>query len=778
MEPKRRSTRKRKADDVKDNDGAPPPKRAKLLRKQGRLAGLLCISIDVVFEIFSHLQPFDLLRLSRLSKEFRALLMSKSSITVWRSCIDNAGLPLPPPDTMNEPQLVRLAFDNVCQTCDAIARKVDWPLLKRLCSRCAKSKLTSIARGRYQHIEFLELILSRPDSNKPWLQVCLKEEYDDMTAKHLSLPAEDKEKFTQERTELVKTLSHYAKICKEWDEGRSEARTTELAELKEERYNAIVAKLAVLGWAAEIEGLLPSDDLRNHRLVKSPNPLTERTWKTIEPELILYMEEMKKKRLAREFAALVVTRKNAASKVLRTFKRSQLPWTEVMPGVADFHEFPPIVALLQEPAHATVDEHSFEALLPDLPTLIATWRGGIIEKLLKRHKELDPGQEAELQLAKCVFKCNECRSGGGLSLFLGLTSARMSNSGPLYWPRVLSHRCLSHLPDFLPWMLGTVKPIEWAASSLEFDRATSEIVVKIVTACGLDPEKTTVDDMDRADARLACLRCAKRKKADEEGEASTSAAAAATAVAASDGEKTPATGPAFTWRNAVLHERLAHGFSNTAWYKLNDEDASIVRGKEATKMAEEEEFEKSDSSSGTSEDNAQLQTMLDSYRAILHTRAWRRQRVKSLRRVLDRIRESNLPQEASMEEDHEACNIRPAQLPELAYSCAHCLDTVQDRAPTTLIEMLLHLTSRHDISSPNENQDYYRALAAPEIYNQEVFPSPHITTHMPPSPPPEVKRSFDFLPFGFGPGFFPDDDDDDMLMGYGGYDYSDDDDFF
>ncbi|KAF7302739.1 F-box domain-containing protein [Mycena chlorophos] len=783
MDPPKRRTRKRKTADTAD--AAPPAKRTKVVRgKQGRLAGLLSISLDVVFEILGHLQPLDLLRISRLNKEFRALLLSKSTVTVWRACLNNVGLPLPPPEShMNEPQVARLAFDSVCQTCDATARKVEWSLLKRICSRCSKSKLSAMRRLSSPYgptaDDGLDLVLSRPDTSKPWMQVCLREDYDAMTTKLASFTAAPaREKFIQERKALLKNLSEYAILLKEWDEGRSEARSTELAELKEERYNAVVAKLTALGWGDEIESLRSVDDLRQHKLVRSPNQLTERSWKSIEAELVQYMQVMKEKRLAREFAALVLVRKNTAAAVFRAFKHAQLPWTAVMPGLEDFYEFAPIVALLKKPADVDVLEADFEALLPEFPSLITTWRDSLPAKVLERHADLE--NEDKLKLAKCVFKCALCPGNNNFGAFLGLSSgSRMSHFGPLLWPRVLSHHCLSHLPG-LPWMLSTLKPIRWSAESLEFDKPASEVIVRLVELCGLDPETATVEEMDALDARFACHRCAVRPDVpvakSHDPNAPTTSKSKDDDSSDSGEKKQPAKACVFTWRNAVIHERMQHGILETLWYKLEENEAAAVRVKEAESMQEvtdekpRNNYLHSDSDDEPDPNPATATPAADDGSPSASGSGKGKERAIAM--------------DVDSEPEPKSCwdGPLPPFLPAPTFSCAVCLDTERDQAPLTPSEMKAHQLNRHANAEPKENEDYYRALAVPEIYDHNsVTLAPEVTVMMPPKPAGLTRELVDIFPFGMA-SFLRDysnsDDysDDELDYGYGGYDsdpYSD-----
>ena len=151
------------------------PMDARPKRKHGKLAVLMDLPIDVLYEacrsppptpfrltflvqIFGHLRPFDLLRIARATKEFRRLLMKKSSRSVWKKTLESvAGLP-PPPAGMSEPQWVNLVFDPHCHVSRQInhciksnhvhgqfcfttgVRNVEWQFRMRICSKCAKEQ--------------------------------------------------------------------------------------------------------------------------------------------------------------------------------------------------------------------------------------------------------------------------------------------------------------------------------------------------------------------------------------------------------------------------------------------------------------------------------------------------------------------------------------------------------------------------------------------------------------------------------------------------------------
>jgi hypothetical protein len=75
---------------------------------RSRLAFLL-----IYAQIFGHLHPYDLLRLSRASKALRALVLHKRMKNVWTNAL--AALNMPPcPLDISEPRYTALAFENIC----------------------------------------------------------------------------------------------------------------------------------------------------------------------------------------------------------------------------------------------------------------------------------------------------------------------------------------------------------------------------------------------------------------------------------------------------------------------------------------------------------------------------------------------------------------------------------------------------------------------------------------------------------------------------------------
>jgi hypothetical protein len=274
------------------------------------------------------------------------------------------------------------------------------------------------------------------------------------------------------------------------------------------------------------------------------------------------MQEMRKKRLAREHKALVVERKQSAVEVLRTFKNAQLPYTEIMPEAPDFCALEPIKAILEQPLEVTVDESSFADILPVLADLIASWRQTINAELLKvlknnnnrRRKHFTLAQvmlaymgfddgdgidfdddisedddtplpddilSAKVKLATTVFRCTRCTSHHSF-LYDGLSMCSDDGTAQpnlLFYPEVLGHRCLTRSAEPLwPWdtrgefieRLDSYSRTrkKWSTCHLQLDVRSGKVVEAILEVAKMDPATTTPRDMDNLNAWFACVRCA------------------------------------------------------------------------------------------------------------------------------------------------------------------------------------------------------------------------------------------------------------------------------
>ncbi|EIW57054.1 uncharacterized protein TRAVEDRAFT_73314 [Trametes versicolor FP-101664 SS1] len=126
-------------------------------RAKKTLHDLPNMPIDILFEIFSKLTPRDLLSISRTTKSFRQLLLSRQAATVWKA----ARLATPPflerPSDVSEPYWANLVYGkSFCQVCGSSANKkrVFFELRRRLCASCMESHCVTPPRNINQPPEF------------------------------------------------------------------------------------------------------------------------------------------------------------------------------------------------------------------------------------------------------------------------------------------------------------------------------------------------------------------------------------------------------------------------------------------------------------------------------------------------------------------------------------------------------------------------------------------------------------------------------------------------
>jgi hypothetical protein len=146
-------------------------------KQAGQLKSMIGMPLDVLSEVFgrrrstvrgrlngsgmqiaSHLHPLDLLQLSRVSVDFRAIFTSHSALYMWIAARRNVPCLPDCPDDLSEMEYARLLFENDCevsatplvrfhllndeQACgriprsDAASRYRSFTLRLRLCKQC------------------------------------------------------------------------------------------------------------------------------------------------------------------------------------------------------------------------------------------------------------------------------------------------------------------------------------------------------------------------------------------------------------------------------------------------------------------------------------------------------------------------------------------------------------------------------------------------------------------------------------------------------------------
>jgi hypothetical protein len=149
------------------------------------------------------------------------------------------------------------------------------------------------------------------------------------------------------------------------------------------------------------------------------------------------------------------------------------------------------------------------------------------------------------QLAITVFKCLNCVENQSIVdedidkeddplLACHRFVTWPDHTNPLFYPKVLGHHCLTVVTDEEEWnddVDGSLDPSirldisddgfdrhrrQWTCRCLVVDAHAGRMVERIVDACGLDYARTTAEEMDDLDPRLACLNCATQSSSTTE----------------------------------------------------------------------------------------------------------------------------------------------------------------------------------------------------------------------------------------------------------------------
>ncbi|KAJ8078263.1 hypothetical protein PM082_000469 [Marasmius tenuissimus] len=285
--------------DISDVERAPKRQR-RVPGRRGALSAIMSAPMDVIYEIFTHVMPLDLLRLSRTSRALRNLLLRRETAWLWRSTRERNSIPEPFP-TMSEPAFADLLFEQHCQLCGAKAgRIIIWSAFVRCCRRCLVIESSPLLPAWNILPAELLAVLPHLDMNHSpqydrWRfggRLYLKRYADRMVDQYLSIPAGRSKAWVAQTVETYERAYQHIPVC----EGRMTMQRVlheaELENLKSRRRLAILKELEKLGWDPR---LLSDERVSEHRLVYKPQILTERVWANIKPRLELTLRSIEER---------------------------------------------------------------------------------------------------------------------------------------------------------------------------------------------------------------------------------------------------------------------------------------------------------------------------------------------------------------------------------------------------------------------------------------------------------------------------------------------------
>ncbi|KAJ7475853.1 hypothetical protein FB451DRAFT_259590 [Mycena latifolia] len=496
----------------------------KVRGRRGLLSSLKEFPLDVLFEIFGHLNPMDLLNLSRTTKEIRGILMVRSSAFIWKDSRSRVqGLPDLPPDLL-EPQYANLAFDGHCHKCFAIpVQTIIWRARTRMCKKCIQENF--VASG-YQLITATDLdqslvcLVPSFEENRPGgrhnsgrtiqlysidLATKLREESEDFIVNGV-LQRSDPAflGWRQQKIKEAEDLNVHAELCGIWAANRTNDRSIELDVARRLRREAIVERLTALGWGDEIP--FHHRVFSGHKLVKQPKELTDRIWKNIEAPLVELLTDLKKTRLRQERQKIIKARRLLAAQMYNEFRAALGP-DALLPPKVDVIRSVPFRAVIEDtPVHPEeeVTQESFAAAILQLPQFSEDWKRSKDEELLQiMKKALPDSAEADLQLATTFFSCS---------------AGAHSSPEPIGYPRILITSAPILLSSYDPPWDPTGdqdQPLKfcfgqevWNGNNvIRFHERAFRIMRSVLIACGLDPDVTTTAEMNEIDPAIECLNC-------------------------------------------------------------------------------------------------------------------------------------------------------------------------------------------------------------------------------------------------------------------------------
>ncbi|KAJ7283261.1 hypothetical protein C8J57DRAFT_1291965 [Mycena rebaudengoi] len=461
------------------------PKVKKIRGRRGLLSSLKEFPMDVLFEIFGHLNPLDLLHLSRTTKEIRGTLPF-----VWKESRRNIqGLPDIPPE-LSEPQYANLAFDAHCHSCFSTpVQNIIWGARRRLCKKCMHEDFAQIGYVSEQSgldrvlFEFVPSIVERQTGRgRRWRQTIttlysleaakkLNEEcaeFRDEKGALLSSDARFLEWRAQKTEEASERRKHVA-LCVAWAEDRTTNRSNELDEARRLRREAIIARLTSLGWGHEE---FADIEFKNHKLVRQPKELTDRIWKNIEAPLIEHLTGLKTARLAEARARILRERRQLAASVYKKWKETHPP-DAILPPKID-----------------AVSNEAFRVVIEDTPIEPEEkWNRCKINELVQiMNKVVPDAGEDDLRLASTFFSA--------------LPSGYHSTSAAIGYPRILVHSMASTI-IWAEHIDEDASPLQ----QIQFHEQAFRTMRSVIEACGLDPDVTTTTEMNEIDPRVECLNC-------------------------------------------------------------------------------------------------------------------------------------------------------------------------------------------------------------------------------------------------------------------------------
>ncbi|KAG8952214.1 hypothetical protein FRC04_004921 [Tulasnella sp. 424] len=462
--------------DDSDEDLRPKRKKAKttskLTKRKGKVTArslmkdlFSALPLDLIYEVFGHLHPSDLLNLARTSKMLRSHLMSKRSVSVWKTAREAIMPPVPEcPKDQSEPQWAALLFMLNC----TLGRKFYYS----------------------PHIEEMGEIV---------------EDFQLRIDAGVKGAREGFDKFMERMKAKAAEQAKSKEALKEWARNAARLRSLKNNQLMEERGQAMIAKLVELGHdTRDVKGAADTWGDSGRHIFYTTTPLSDYAWKRAKPKAEMLVEEAKQRRLDIERRPIREARGNVARSRYDIFKKTyDASPDNLLPHESLITDVPLLKCVIQSDGD-DVSPSIFDGAFEKLPDILDDWR-----------------RERRIHLAKILLKAQAtpgdvtpdpiATEKDGILL---LATSFFSACG---WARHGNYECRIHWINTLHTHLsftsgihalgGTLRPSNEEMSCIRAVPESIQRAKALVQAAGLDPEKATQMEMDEMDARFWCTDC-------------------------------------------------------------------------------------------------------------------------------------------------------------------------------------------------------------------------------------------------------------------------------
>ncbi|KDQ50795.1 hypothetical protein JAAARDRAFT_199635 [Jaapia argillacea MUCL 33604] len=467
---------------------------------KGKLSILPTMPLDVLFEVFGHLTPQDLLALSSTSRLLRTTLLSKGAMSVWKTSLSK--MPSNPPECPKDttgPRWAQLLYGpNSCHNYPEFD-----PLITELIPYTDRSGWGGSRRRVYPPSHKLH--------NKHTSKFFLESDIFSM-AQTLGSFTKDVhmrkagskgrlEEFKKMRKEFVASMVEYAKVCEKWGVDDSWKVVMERQQESYARRNEILARFVALGHdKVDVDQLSWYDTGGTHK------ELSQRGWALMCPRLERTLNDRKAMRIRAHRAGILALRTNVVRSLYSNYQTSQIPHREwaYLPGSEEVMEWKEFKEIIESDSEVNVSNESFDNVMERMSELIVEWR----ERRERELVEMLPDAESERTQANSqdggpstdqIPQVDGSRLELATSIFYCTRLYCPSNSPSPYplmtIPQILSHCCQ-------PIFYGKQTP-----EPVVFWNRGSEVAKGLVEAVGGDARRMTARDVDQKDGRFICVHC-------------------------------------------------------------------------------------------------------------------------------------------------------------------------------------------------------------------------------------------------------------------------------